>query len=140
MQGILVKTKPLMAHAGVRGLTRRVQLADGEEILRSGSVYRWAFLGTSPGLLTLTAQRLIWTPVPWPWGFCRWIKKGELKAATVHRNASWMMLMGVAAWALDVRTAERNQRFVFTGWPIIRPQSVVEDWATELQQWANLSA
>ena len=54
-------------------LTRRVELAKDERVLRSWNAFRVLPIAFySFGALTITTHRLIWTPMPYPFDWFSW--------------------------------------------------------------------
>src|SRR5438093_1108698 len=115
-------------------LTRRVKLVEGERILRSANAARLGFLGfASPGLLTLSSRRLIWTPTPVPWDPVHWIAdRTDIKVVTVKPRRWWQ-----PPWlsALHVEANGSTRNFGLDAWPIFWRTS---GWAKAIRKWANI--
>jgi hypothetical protein len=116
-----------MAFAGA-WLTRRVRLNRDESTEWSAWATRLAFLGSEvPGLLTLTNQRLIWTPVPFnPWGIFPWVlaREAVVRTQTVPRSF-WRL------WrpAVSIEGGGCERRFYVGG------HAKTEDSLKTLTQW-----
>lgn len=130
----------MKAYAG-HWLTRRVPLAEGEMVLRTDMAFRFRIIAWVMGILTLTSERLIWTPFPMPWGYSRWTAtKSDVTDVSVHRYVWWAMFSPWARWAAEVKTARKSRRFVFGGILPEGSKSRAESWVKAIAEWANLSA
>ena len=114
-------------------LTRRVELAKDERVLRSWNAFRVVPIAFySFGALTITTHRLIWTPMPYPFDWFSWAAdRAEIKSVSV-RSLSWWHLPRLSA--LHVATRRSNRDFGLDSWPIF--------WRTEglaktIRKWAN---
>ena len=115
---------------------RRVKLGEDESVVRSANAVRFGPIGMSSyGTLTLTSERLIWTPMPYPWDFFAWTAvKNQVGDVSVHRNS--IFWFPFERWALQIRAASRVRRFRFGG---ILPEerSSIDGWLEAIRQWQN---
>jgi hypothetical protein len=140
--------------------TRRVKLAQGEEIVRVSFASRFGFLGfLTMGLVTVTSTRLIWTPSPLfgvplvPSYWKRWsVVRPMIRSVQAHRNSRWLDLVG--RWAVRIET-ERGT-FNFQPSEPFSPErmeggrlhrllnasrylrTINTEWVEGIRQWANL--
>jgi hypothetical protein len=130
---------PPLTYAGNLG-TRRVRLADDEEVLREAFVFRSIWTLLSMGTLTMTSQRLIWTPTPLPWDF-RWraVDKEDIDAVSVHRNSRWVEPVSLMRWSVEIEARGKKRRFFAPSQPASGYRAGAEEWTKAIRQWANLS-
>lgn len=113
--------------------SRRVKLSDDEQVLRSeiASSIRWVMY-VSHGVLTMTTQRLIWTPFPWPMmsDIFSWpVAKTNVGSTSIKRVSPLVSLSKL--YAVRVESAKGNREFI---------TPLASDWAKQIRTWANISA
>lgn len=121
-------------HAGA-WITRKVALAPDEEPLKSTGCVKFGPLGTyAIGLLTLTNERLIWTPSLFFWSPLVWSRtRSEIRSVSVHSR------FVVDPWRSELRivTADGTGKFGLDA-RFTSPTNAAAEWADAIKQWAAL--
>ena len=127
-------------YAGVF-LTRRVKLDEGEIVLRSANAFRYGRMGFfSAGILSMTAQRLIWTPIPYFWDIWPWIAtRPDVLDVSLHRNTMiWLVWYPWQKWAVQIQARKSTYRFGFgADWPLRDQRTNVDHWLGTIREWMN---
>jgi hypothetical protein len=100
--------------------------------------YRYG-LPNAIGTLTLTDERLIWTPIPFPWSLLKLtIERTDVTDALAHRYSWWLANM-FFRWSADIRVDRKSRKFVFVGVLPGGAESRTRKWVKAIREWANLS-
>ncbi len=80
----------------------------------------------SPGRLTLTTERMVWTPAPYFWGFYAWTTP-RTEVETLNLGRKFLRLL----WSLRVGSNDRNLL-------LIGPAGRLKEWLGTIGEWANI--
>ncbi len=80
----------------------------------------------SPGKLTLTTERMVWTPAPYFWGFYIW-KTPRTEVKTLKLERKFLRLL----WSLRVGSNDRNLL-------LIGGAERLKQWVRTIGEWANI--
>ena len=124
-----------------RWWTRRERLGEDETVLHFTTARRDGRLGGYViGFLTLTAERLIWTPSPLfsplaNLGWTRWqATRSEVVSIESFRRSRWLDLVGF--WAFRIETHRETVRFRPT---VKGNRQPVDAWVSIIRLWADIS-
>jgi hypothetical protein len=110
---------------------RKVRLAPGEVRLRSARGARFGSLGVSTfGTLTLTTQRIIWTPWWFPWDpRVRIVNREEVLSVSQKRR----FILDAHRTELQVKTKHGTLKFGLD--PRLLPSRLSDEWVDAIRGW-----
>jgi hypothetical protein len=114
---------------------RKVRLATGEVQLRSARGARFGPLGVfTPGTLTLTPQRIIWTPWWFPWDpRIRIVNREEVLSVSQKRR----FILDAHRTELQVKTTNATLKFGLD--PRLLSSRMAEEWVDAIREWLGNS-
>ena len=119
---------------------RRVEFADGEEVLLTGVVARRTTFTHPQGILRLTSSRLIFTGLVFPLGTgspCI-IDRSDLRDARMQSPPFWVRPFFCKT--LKVFTRRGDYSFDFNGFFANRRMKAhIKHWEEAIAQWQNIS-